>query len=88
VVVLTTFAPPIIKFKASPTNELILAQPNQSTIVFVEISISPTAFPSMLYSSVTAAPAPTIDQPFVVLKALSFTCGECPEPYPEPPAPI
>jgi hypothetical protein len=49
-------------------------------MVAEEISISPVASPSMLYSSVTAEPAPTIDQPFVVLNALSFTCGECPEP--------
>ena len=75
-------------FPVSPARELAEIQPNQSTIVAVEISISPTDIPSTLYSSVIALPAPTIDQPFVVLKALSFTCGECPEPYPEPPEPI
>jgi hypothetical protein len=57
-------------------------------MVAAEISISPVDCPSMLYSSVTAEPAPTIDQPFVVLKARSLTWGECPEPYPEPPDPI
>jgi hypothetical protein len=49
-------------------------------MVAADIFISPTDLPSMLYSSVTAEPAPIIDQPFVVERGLSFTCGVCPEP--------
>ena len=62
--------------------------PTKSLIVAPVISISPVDTFSMLYSSVIALPAPTIDQPFVVLSARSFTCGECPDPYPEPSEPI
>ena len=51
-----------------------------STIDAPVISISPVAASSIVYCSVTALPAPTIDQPFVSLKALSFTWGECPVP--------
>ncbi len=50
--------------------------------------MSPVDCPSIEYSSVVAEPAPTIDQPFVVLKGRSFICGVWPLPYPEPPEPI
>lgn len=55
---------------------LASTQPIKSTIVAVDISMSPVAFPSIEYSSVTAEPAPIIDQPFVFESARSFTCGE------------
>ncbi len=42
-------------------------------MVNAEISISPAEADSILYSSVTADPAPTIDHPFVLLKARSLT---------------
>ena len=67
------FEPAKIIWAVSDDEASALTQAIQSIIVYVEISISPTAFPSILYSSVTADPAPTIDQPFVVESARSFT---------------
>jgi hypothetical protein len=60
----------------------------KSTIVALDISISPVEVDSIEYSSVFMLPALITDHPLVVLKARSFTCGEWPEPYPEPAAPI
>jgi hypothetical protein len=50
--------------------------------------MSPVDVDSMLYSSITPTPTEPELHPFVALIVRSFTCGECPEPYPEPPEPI
>jgi hypothetical protein len=51
-------------------------QPIKSTIVAAEMSTSPVEELSNVYSSVMAEPAPTIDQPLVVLSGRSLTWGE------------
>ncbi|MFA6493753.1 MAG: hypothetical protein WCT49_01765 [Candidatus Paceibacterota bacterium] len=50
-------------------------------------STSPTDNPSTEYSSVFFVVV-LMDQPFVSDNGRSFTCGECPVPYPDPPEPI
>lgn len=57
----------------SATSDFTTAQPITSQIVAPVKSTSPVEIDSILYCSVTADPAPTIDQPLVVDRGLSLT---------------
>ncbi len=81
-------APCVMSDAVSLTSELADAQPMISTMEKPVMLISPALALSIVYSSVTALPAPIIDHPSAVVSGRSFTCGACPEPYPEPPEPI